>query len=306
MAAFELSALASRIRERNRGRSWLLRAPVLAWMAYLFLRYVGNPFEQSLWGGINLAFHEIGHILFSPLPQFWAIAGGTLVEMAVPVVAGVLFLRQKEDFGAALALFWLATVLLGAAVYAGDARTQALPLVSPFAGAPLHDWHYILGELEILERDRTIAAILRAGGFVLMAGSIGLGGWVLGLMGTDPEKARGSRGATGGTDAMAAEELRLKAWLEEKGGIGVGEGAGGGTDRAAEKPVRDPAGDGTRGGGQGAETGSASHRGAPEPPSERPSTERALDQVKDAVDPRSLSPEERRLLEFLDRDESGG
>ena len=272
--------LASRIRERNRHHSWLLRAPVLLWMAWLLFRYLGDASASSIWGGINLAFHEIGHILFGFLPEFWAVAGGTLTELAIPLVVAALFLRQKEDFGAAVALFWFATALTGAAVYAGDARLQALPLVSPFAGEPLHDWRYMLGRLGLLERDTQVAAILRGLGLLVMAGSVALGAWILRLMATDPERKGSGAAAPAGLtpgESLEAEGLRFQAWLAAREGKGQPQTSPGGDDDAPP-----------------------THAPPPEPRNR--TTDAALDQVKDQVDPRSLSPEERRLLDFLERD----
>jgi hypothetical protein len=295
---------ATRTRERNRHHSWLVRLPVFVWLAYLFVRYLGDPTASSLWGGINLAFHEAGHILFSFFPEFWTVAGGTLTEMAIPLVAAALFIRQKEDFGAAVALFWLATVLMGTAVYAGDARARVLPLVSPFAGDPMHDWYYLLGRLGLLQRDQFIAALFRTGGLLTMATALFLGGRIVWLMATDPErKARraGGQGPLPRESALEGEGRRFQAWLAARS-AGEGRGEAPGTRRdVASGPDR---GSGIR--------GAASHAapGEPIPPPEGPSptepprkteADQALDEVREAVDPSALTPEERRLLEFLDR-----
>lgn len=262
---------ADRIRERNRHHSWLLRLPIFLWLAYLFVRYLGDPSASSVWGGINLAFHEIGHILFSFLPEFWMVAGGTLTEMTIPLVAAALFLRQKEDFGAAVALFWFATVLMGAAVYAGDARTRALPLVSPFAGDPLHDWSYMLGRVGLVQRDQFLGSLFRTGGLLAMATALLLSGRILWLMATDPARTKAGaegEGPMAGESALEAEGRRFQAWLEARS-----------TADGTAAPERPP------------EIREAS-ASAPD---------RALDHVRDSVDPSALTPEERRLLEFLDR-----
>lgn len=294
---------ADRIRERNRHHSWLLRLPVFLWLAYLFVRYLGNPSASSVWGGINLAFHEIGHILFSFLPEFWMVAGGTLTEMAIPLVAAAFFIRQREDFGAAVALFWFATVLMGAAVYAGDARARALPLVSPFAGDPLHDWYYLLGRIALLERDQLIGSLFRTGGLLAMAIALFLGGRILWLMATDPERTKtgaGDEGPLAGKSALEAEGRRFQAWLEAQP-------AAGGTTAAEGRPGTEEApGSGPEGASGRPATASDSPRSpasepVPDEASRESGTDRVLDQVRDSVDPSALTPEERRFLEFLDR-----
>ena len=147
--------------------------------AWVWARHVGDPSFRGPFGGVNLVVHEAGHALFS-----WSgnttltIAGGTLLELAVPLMAGVLFLRQRDAFAVTVAGVWLATALLDVGVYAGDARTRLLPLVSVGSGPPLHDWGYLLGELGILEHDRTIARLFRDAGLALMTASLLAGGWV--------------------------------------------------------------------------------------------------------------------------------
>lgn len=284
-----LPALKQRLRARNRARSWLLRAPVLAGMAYLALRLLEDPSRPSLWGGINLAVHEIGHVLFLVFPEFLTVAGGTFLELAIPVVAGLLFLRQKEDFGAALCLFWLATALLGAATYAADARAQLLPLVSPFAGAPMHDWHYLLGRLGLLDRDQAVAGVFRAAGLLLAVGSVGLGGWILGLMATDPERARA--GGRGKADPLTEEGLRFRAWLEKEDGS-----PSSGTSGDPGAPIPPP----SRAAPPAAPSASPPAEPSASPPAEPPA--RAGERLADSVDPAALSAEERRFLEFLERE----
>lgn len=190
---------AGRIRERNRSRSWLLRLPIFIWLVLLVQRYLRDPSHTPIWDGINLAFHELGHVVFLPFPDFLTVLGGTLLQILVPLVAGWILIRQKDDFGGAVALFWLGTNLMGIAIYAGDARSQALPLVSPFPGEIVHDWNYLLGTLGLLESEARIARLLRTGGYGALLGSLLVGGAILLVMATDPVRRRNRirRGETG-------------------------------------------------------------------------------------------------------------
>jgi hypothetical protein len=43
------------------GGSWLVRAPVLAWLGYVGVRQVADRSYTSLFGALNLALHEGGH-----------------------------------------------------------------------------------------------------------------------------------------------------------------------------------------------------------------------------------------------------
>jgi len=157
--------------------------------------YLGDPLHRSIFDGVNLAFHEMGHAAF-----FWfgdrilTVAGGTIFQLGIPIVAGGYLLRKQNDpFGAAVCLFWLGTALFSAGVYAADARAQELPLVSPFGPVDVdsHDWTVMLLKYGMLSRDQAIGAALRRSGIVAMVASIAGGAWVLRVMaGTKKEAGR--------------------------------------------------------------------------------------------------------------------
>lgn len=294
MPASPSSTLSDRVRERNRHRSWLLRALLLPWLALILVRHLRDPDFQSLWAGLNLAVHEAGHLLFLALPQFWAAAGATLIQLALPTLVGLLFLRRRADFGAALALFWLSTTLVGIAIYAGDARAQALPLDSPLSGAPVHGSAFLLGELGLLERAQTVAAAFRAAGLLLMAASVGLGTWIVGVMATDGERLRrGARGPADG-DPMAEEGARLRAWLEAQGALPEENAVRGEPPATSPTDAEDgpPAPD--------AEDGPADDT-TPRSDSEAPGGD-LLGELERRLEKESLTPEEARLLEYLRKD----
>jgi hypothetical protein len=191
-----------RIQERNRTRSWLLRLPILLWLGLVARDYLVDPTEGTLWDGINLAFHEMGHVLFLAFPELVTVAGGTLLQLAIPMVAGWMLIRQKDDFGGAVALVWLGTNFMGVALYAGDARAQVIPLVSPFPGEVTHDWNFLLSELGLLHRDQAIAGVFRAAGQGALLSGVLLGAWILLAMATDPVRRRNrSRRVAVGSDS---------------------------------------------------------------------------------------------------------
>ena len=72
------------------------------------------------------------------------------------------------------------------AIYIADARAQQLDLVG-LTPDPLHDWHYLLSRMGLLNFDGTIAFATRGLAFVILAGSAALGIWLLVSM------ARGKR-----------------------------------------------------------------------------------------------------------------
>jgi hypothetical protein len=171
------------VEEWCEGRSAAIRAPLLLWMAYLGLRYGFNSGYGSLLEALNLPIHEGGHLLFSWLPgDFLHVAGGTLLQVAAPLGAAVMFARQPDWFAVAFSGSWLATNFYGIGHYAADARAMALPVVTVGDGecfANCHDWNYMLGQLHLLRFDHAVGGLFSLLGFVVMWTSCAAGGWML-------------------------------------------------------------------------------------------------------------------------------
>ncbi len=178
-----------------RGRIWWARAPVLLVLAWIFRGYLGDPQHASIFDGVNLAFHEMGHAAFFWLgDRILTTAGGTIFQIGIPLAAGGYLLhKQRDPFGGAVCVFWLGTALFGAGVYAADARAQALPLVSPFGpvDSDSHDWTVMLLKYGMLSRDQEIGAALRTGGLLAMVVSLAGGAWVLRVMSTSTSDEAG-------------------------------------------------------------------------------------------------------------------
>ena len=176
------------------GRVWWYRAPLLVLLAWIFRGYLADPTGGSIFSGINLGFHEMGHAAFSwSGSRILTVAGGTIFEVGVPLgAAAYLALRQRDPFGAAVCLFWCGTALVGAGVYAADARAQVLPLVSPFGPVDVdsHDWTVMLMKYGRLTHDQEIGAALRHAGVMAMAVGLLLGAGVLRVMARTTGSAR--------------------------------------------------------------------------------------------------------------------
>jgi hypothetical protein len=125
----------------------------------------------SFMHNINLAFHEAGHIVFMAFGEFLTIAGGTLFQLLVPIVIGVaLHWKNRDNFGASLALWWLATSFMDCAPYAWDALHPQLVLLNGHTGEEGgHDWIYLLGETGLLQQAHAVGRALHVVGIVLMA-----------------------------------------------------------------------------------------------------------------------------------------
>lgn len=174
------SSLRAALDERLRGRDWRPRAilvPLLGWFA---LRHTLDADFRGIYQGLNLVAHEAGHLFFLWFgSELLMVAGGTLFELGVPALVGIYFWRQGDVAGTGVALFWVGTALLSVAPYMADARTQTLPLVSVGDGPVGHDWFRLLGAAGLLEHDRALARMVRAGGLAVVWGAVGWLGWVL-------------------------------------------------------------------------------------------------------------------------------
>ncbi len=125
---------------------------------------------------INLPIHEAGHILFRILGEFMGIAGGSLLQILIPIIFFAYFVYHKKPFSAAIVLFWVGNNFLDVYVYANDAQIMQLPLLSGLTGAEggFHDWNYLLGETNLLDKTYLIAKILRfTGTLITVAAAIG-------------------------------------------------------------------------------------------------------------------------------------
>jgi hypothetical protein len=125
---------------------------------------------SSFMHAIHLAFHEAGHVLFMAFGEFLTVAGGTLLQFAIPALAGAaLHWKHRDNFGASLALWWLATSLMDIAPYAWDALHPQLTLLNGHTGeAGGHDWIYLLGETGLLQRAHAVGRAFHVAGIVLM------------------------------------------------------------------------------------------------------------------------------------------
>jgi hypothetical protein len=141
-----------------------------------------DPEFQDVFKGLNLGIHEFGHMVFGPLGEFMAIAGGTILQCAAPVAGMGIFYRQRDFFAIAIAFGWLGTNFFDVAVYARDARAQILPLVSPGGGEVIHDWAYLLERLGVLQHDAVVASGFRAAGTISLLICLVFGGWLVGKM----------------------------------------------------------------------------------------------------------------------------
>jgi hypothetical protein len=157
-----------------------LRLILWLFLLYVLLRHLGDPMYQSIFKPLNLGIHELGHLIFSPLGQFLAVAGGTIAQCLVPLISFFMFYRQKDFFAFTVSFCWMGTNLFSIAVYMADARAMALTLVTPFGGEEIiHDWNYLLGKLGLINSDAVLGGFVRMLAILNMVVGLTFGAWLI-------------------------------------------------------------------------------------------------------------------------------
>ena len=127
-----------------------------------------NRGEYTLLDSADLVIHEAGHFFFQFFGRFIMFAGGTLMQILLPSILVLHFLRHDYRFGVQVSGFWLGHNLINISVYAADARSRALPLLG--GDANRHDWWNMLGMLGWLEWDQVIGGVFFGLGLLVFAG----------------------------------------------------------------------------------------------------------------------------------------
>lgn len=121
--------------------------------------------------------HEGGHLLFRFFGEFLAVAGGTLLQLGVPLMLAIYFAFDRHVQGVAFCMFFFFEQLLPVSTYMADARAQQLPLLTVGdADYVIHDWNYLFGKLGVLQHDTQIAMAVRVLGWI---GMLAITGWMV-------------------------------------------------------------------------------------------------------------------------------
>jgi hypothetical protein len=109
------------------------------------------------------------------------ILGGSLTEVAFPLLFVGYFLRKREDgrrdvFGAVLCLWRSGIGLLASTIYCADSRAGKLMLLDGLTGQESdgHDCYNLLMGWGLLEHDTQIARWMRMIAFLMCVGSIAI------------------------------------------------------------------------------------------------------------------------------------
>lgn len=165
----------------GRVAAWVV---LLLWTpSFVFAELKGDGTAMNLWmHRVYLVFHEAGHLIFGWGGRFLTVAGGTLMQLLMPLAVVAAFLRQGHVFGAAVGLWWLGGSFVDCAPYIYDARLGDLPLLGGGTGADrpeTHDWMNMLRWTGLIMWDTRIAWATHLLGSALMVLALGWGGWAL-------------------------------------------------------------------------------------------------------------------------------
>ena len=167
------------------GRAAVFIGIVVWGWQFINMDFINNPNElgNSFMHRVNLVFHEAGHVLFTPFGWFMTKLGGTLGQLLMPIIVILTFLiKNKNNFGATVGLWWLGQSFMDCAPYIDDAMNQQLVLLGGVTGADrpgYHDWNNILIEIDKLESHREIATAFDTTGTVLTLMAFTWGGYLL-------------------------------------------------------------------------------------------------------------------------------
>lgn len=187
--------------------NWLLRALGLAlaslWTVWIFKDVdvrAGEAGSFLLWTVLT-PFHEAGHVLLLWAPQCVTILGGTLGQHLMPgLLAGVLLMRRRDPFGAALFTWLLGYSIIMMAVYMFDAFDPRIMLLDGRTGADSdgHDWQNMFGDLGWLPRARGIGIFCGRLGQLIMIVSLA---WAAAIVWMQHGRVAERPFAEGGPDA---------------------------------------------------------------------------------------------------------
>ena len=139
--------------------SSLLLLPVCFYVAATW----GKP---HLLSDLNLLVHEAGHLCFAAFGPFWNAAGGTIMQLLVPLVIAAHFWQYRSVLGMQVGLLWLGQNCIDVSVYVADARSQSLELLANTQ----HDWNYLLARTGLLDYDLVIAYLFCVAAMLCLIG----------------------------------------------------------------------------------------------------------------------------------------
>lgn len=166
--------------EKSQDTSYILKSIFMILLCFYSLQFftldVNQDVMENFLHGVNLIFHEAGHVVFSPFGDFITILGGSLGQILMPLIVGLtFFFKEKNMFWSAFALWWMWQNFTDVALYISDANARSLPLIWGMS-EDAHDWGNILTMTNMLSYDHTFWLMSHYIGMILMI--LGILWWI--------------------------------------------------------------------------------------------------------------------------------
>lgn len=167
-----------------RNKSIILYSLLYAFAVYLFV--IAKDFRVGTDMGlilnamyfVDFGVHESSHIVTIFLPTLYNFLAGSVGQVSYVLAIIAVSIYKKAYFFAIMAGVWIVMTLQSIGRYISDAREQSIPLAD-FGQNPQHDFHYILGQLNLLEKDDVIGSFVANIGIVIGIVSLIFGGLLI-------------------------------------------------------------------------------------------------------------------------------
>lgn len=143
----------------------------VAFLAAAYFTYAWlTPGNWRFLDYVNLAVHEAGHLFLSPFGETMGVLGGTVFQLAFPLLFTLYFAYHGQKYSAGIVLFWLSESLNNVSVYASDALTQNLPLLG--GEGSIHDWNWILFNFGMLRQAKGVGETIHLLSLAVLCGAV--------------------------------------------------------------------------------------------------------------------------------------
>ncbi|MCG8418656.1 MAG: protein kinase [Proteobacteria bacterium] len=120
--------------------------------------------ERVLIDQIDNALHKLGYRLFASAGYTVQLLGGTIVQLALPLLLALILLWREYRFAAVVCLWWLGENLIHIARYVADAPVG---LRMPIVGGT-NTWTHLLSDWWLLGKATEIARVVHLTGLAVM------------------------------------------------------------------------------------------------------------------------------------------
>lgn len=142
----------------------------LAAAAVYFFCNASDRYGYHFLDNVDLAIHEAGHVFFAFCGEFVAVAGGTIMQLSVPLIFAGYFFLKNDRYSAGVVLLWLGQNSINVARYAGDAQKMDLELLG---GG--HDWNYLLSATGLILKAGLVSDVFYYAGVAIITGGVIIG-----------------------------------------------------------------------------------------------------------------------------------